>query len=84
MQEKLYIELPDGIHNNYGLTYEGTEDKAEKFKILMYSTLDRKLNWFHQGNDIDYQYFEFWTDNHDLILSEAFRIADVLGLDLNI
>ena len=47
MQEKLYIELPDGIHNNYGLTYEGTEDKAEKFKILMYSTLDRKLNWFH-------------------------------------
>jgi len=84
MQEKLYVELPDGIHNNYGLTYEGTEDRADQFKSLMHSTLDKKLNWFHQGRDTGYHYFEFWTDNHDLILSEVLRIADAMRIDLDI
>ena len=57
---------------------------VQEFQRYCRVTLDKKLAWFLQCNSREYQFFEFWNDtSHDLMLSEAIRIAEHFSCELH-
>lgn len=91
-KESLYIHFPDGTHG-WGICL-WSEDQ-EKIKNLidycMRSMLDKKLKYFWQsgskpdekGNYPDFQFFEFFTNDEDLVLKECEKVADYMGMSLS-
>lgn len=83
MSERTFVYLTKPHGKNWGIQIISSNPKAVvRFKETCYSNLDRKSNWFHQCNEREYQFFEFWTDDHDLILAESMKIAERMGMEL--
>ena len=79
----LHLTQPTG--KNMGIQIESNDaDLVLRMRSLCRATLPRDLDWFHQGDDRSWQFFEFWQSNHDRMLEEAMRIADELGLELHL
>lgn len=82
--EKLYFKYKDNL-KNYGLVLESdSKEKIVKFTNLCKVTLSKNLNWFHQGNCENFQFFEFWSNDLELMLEESLRIAKEMEISLEI
>ncbi|MDP2668265.1 MAG: hypothetical protein Q8P07_00290 [bacterium] len=94
MPTRLWIALPDGVHNTCGLEIlSGDKNLVIRFEKLcvdklMRGEVSKKLGTFFQGghDNKTWKYFEFLCGSHhcDLILKLAMEIADELELDLEI
>jgi len=91
----LYLDNTDTLKSGHWLFHIHTKDNwpgldlAEAFKHECYE-IPRSLNWFHQGGCLPgnrrspWHMFEFWSKDEAGILEEALKIADNLGLELQI
>lgn len=96
MRDKLWISLPNHIHNNYGLQIINKgKTKYRRFIELCYKNFmgfyAREFGTFFQGNDEHdgWAYFEFWgsVDNlklQDEIMKKAEYIAKILDMELEV
>lgn len=93
MKTEIWISLPDGIHNNYGLQVYSRDRKliAKAYQLFCNNFLgpeNQKLfRTFQQGLAEDWIYFEFWNDTiymQDCLFDIALSIANKLNLELNI
>lgn len=96
MRDKLWISLPNYIHNNYGLQIINKgKIKYLRFIDLCYEAFMGKnackFGTFFQGNDEHdgWAYFEFWGSvgnlaMQDEIFKNAEHIAKKLEMDLEI
>jgi hypothetical protein len=99
MEARLWISLPDSVHNNYGIQifHPKNPDLIARAEMLFkeYFLWNKKLcdllSPFFQGghDDKTWKYFEFWADNDDIdiqevILIEAMKIAEKLEMELEI
>lgn len=95
-KDQIYIQIPDHIHNNYGicmLLKNKDIVKIMEFKSRCISLFNSKcINWFlkdfprHGGsNEWCYCYFELWgLKNQDLIFNLGQQLADYFQLPLEI
>ena len=58
--------------------------EIETFKQLCYTRLPRSVSWFHQGNQPEWQMFEFWSDKDNQILDYSMEISDEMGIPLEL
>lgn len=79
------IHQSDRCHNTYGIQAIGNCDEIHKFNIFMLSILpdyfDR--NFFHQGSQKDWSFFEFWVEKNDENLEKTLEVIDLVVEKLN-
>jgi len=90
----MWISLPDGIHNNYGYQIMHDDpDVMKRFNTACWTLPKDQFRQFWQGGSpgsgsTDWSYFEFWiaqtTENQDMIIETAMRIANELGVRLEL
>ena len=77
----IIFSCPNPIHNNYGIQiFDKNRSRIDKFNKDMRHWLSNNphIQWFHQGSEDDWSYFEIWNGHiyQDSILEFAELLSD--------
>ena len=76
----LNLTRHEGMTNPFLSLWSEDADLVERFRQIVYLTLPRDLQWFHQCNSEHYHQFEFWKDRRPEWEAHGARIATELGI----
>ncbi len=79
---RLWLDKPAG--KGFGVQFTSADlFEVAYVRAYLRRHLPRDLNPFHQCDSGSYQFFEFWSNDQDAILTCCMEMADALGLDLD-